>query len=162
MSAAMDAGFEQAVPAAQPTTKFAGMQLKAPISQNARSFFVISYIVLIGDTARGIIWPTLYPLLIVLGGSSATLGWCVATFSIGRVVGSPFFGWLSARIGPALTLQFSLLIFALGAAIYALVRPSRNCTLKAAARRVCESNVSSLHRETTLCQRFSSVKQSWA
>jgi MFS family permease len=93
-----------------------------PIHENMRNFVTIGYIVLIGDTARGIIWPTLYTLLLSLGGSSSTLGWCVATFSIGRVVGSPIFGWLSARLGPALTLQMSLLVFAFGAAIYALVR----------------------------------------
>lgn len=84
------------------------------------SFLVLIYVVLIGDTARGVLWPSLWPLVEELGGTTTSLGWMVATFSIGRIVGSPFFGHLNARWGPMKTLTLSLSIFAVGALIYAL------------------------------------------
>eukprot|EP00953_Heterococcus_sp_UTEX-ZZ885_P008367 5026-Heterococcus_DN1.PRE.1 len=63
-----------------------------PSSPAASSYVVIAFTVLLGDTARGILWPTLYPLVTELGGSSLTLGGAVAAFSVGRVAGSPILG----------------------------------------------------------------------
>ncbi|KAG5190379.1 major facilitator superfamily domain-containing protein [Tribonema minus] len=84
------------------------------------SYLVLVYVVLIGDTARGIIWPTLFPLVTELGGTSMTLGWTVAAFSLGRIFGSPILGYLAQRYGVSRTLQKSLAVFALGALFYAL------------------------------------------
>jgi Major Facilitator Superfamily len=91
-----------------------------PSSPAASSYFVIAFTVLLGDTARGILWPTLYPLVTELGGSSLTLGGAVAAFSVGRVAGSPILGACSVRWGVAATLQWSLALFAVGAVMYAL------------------------------------------
>ena len=100
-----------------------------PSSPAASSYAVIAFTVLLGDTARGILWPTLYPLVTELGGSSLTLGGAVAAFSVGRVAGSPMLGWCSVRWGVAATLQWSLALFAVGAVMYALVSARINCTV---------------------------------
>ncbi|KAG5190387.1 major facilitator superfamily domain-containing protein [Tribonema minus] len=84
------------------------------------SFLIVVYVVLIGGTARGILWPTLVPLIVELGGSSMTVGWSVAAFYIGRIVGSPVLGYIAQLYGVRKSLQSSLAVFAIGALFYAL------------------------------------------
>lgn len=50
------------------------------------SLLVIGYITFIGDAARGVLFPALWPLCQQLGGSKVDLGWLVAIFSIGRMI----------------------------------------------------------------------------
>ena len=48
------------------------------------SFVAVGYMVLLGDTVRGIFFPTLWPLVSSFGGTRAAQGVIVAAFSMGR------------------------------------------------------------------------------
>ena len=48
------------------------------------SFVVIALVVLVGDTARGCLFPTLWPLVSSLGGDRIMQGYVVSAFSLGR------------------------------------------------------------------------------
>lgn len=48
------------------------------------SFVVIALVVMVGDTARGCLFPTLWPLVSSLGGDRIMQGYVVSAFSLGR------------------------------------------------------------------------------
>ena len=52
------------------------------------SFLAVGYMVLLGDTVRGIFFPTLWPLVSSFGGTRSAQGVIVAAFSMGRMVAS--------------------------------------------------------------------------
>lgn len=101
----------------------------APLLMDKPSFLVVAYIVLIGDTARGILFPTLQAHMSELGGGTLTLSWAVAAFSIGRIIGSPILGHLNALNGPGYTLQLAQLMFVLGTCVYVLGEDSLPFTI---------------------------------
>ena len=45
-------------------------------------FYIVCLVILIGDMARGVMFPSMWPLVSELGGTSVTLGYAVASFSI--------------------------------------------------------------------------------
>ena len=49
-------------------------------------FMIICLIVLLGDSCRGILFPTLWPLVQKLGGDLVLQGYTVAAFSFGRAL----------------------------------------------------------------------------
>jgi len=87
--------------------------------KDLRSFLVIGFIVFIGDTARGLMFPTLWPLVSSMGGTEMTQGFTVAAFSFGRVLSSPRLGRMSTNLGYRKVLVLSLTIIMLGCLLYA-------------------------------------------
>lgn len=86
------------------------------------SFWPIAYMVLLGDSVRGIFFPTLWPLVSSLGGTRAHQGVIVAAFSLGRVVVSPWYGAHSTKYGYKGVLVFAHCIIVVGALAYSQVR----------------------------------------
>ena len=84
-------------------------------------FYVVCFVVLIGDMSRGCMFPTLWPLVESIGGNSVTLGYAVAAFSFGRILISPVFGSWSHRYGYSRTLAASVSIIFVGTLLYAQV-----------------------------------------
>lgn len=85
-------------------------------------FYVICFVILIGDMSRGVFFPSMWPLVDLLGGSSVTLGYSVAAFSFGRILVSPLFGNWSVTYGYSNTLLLSCSILLLGTFLYAQVQ----------------------------------------
>ena len=77
-------------------------------------FLLVCLVILLGDMSRGIFFPSLWPLIRMLGGSQVTLGYSVAAFSCGRAIASPFFGSWSTERGYRMTLLMSCSILLLG------------------------------------------------
>ena len=82
-------------------------------------FLVVCLVILVGDMSRGIMFPSLWPLVKSLGGSRETLGYTVASFSFGRILANPIFGSWSHTMGYSKTLIVSTLIILLGTLLYA-------------------------------------------
>jgi Major Facilitator Superfamily len=85
-------------------------------------FYVVCCVILIGDMSRGVFFPSLWPLVSVLGGTQVTLGYTVAAFSFGRIIVSPLFGSWSVTYGYSKTLLCSCIILFLGTMMYAQVQ----------------------------------------
>ena len=85
------------------------------------SFLAVGYMVLLGDTVRGIFFPTLWPLVSSFGGTRAAQGVVVAAFSMGRVLVSPSYGAYSTKHGYRRILVFAHCLICLGALLYTRV-----------------------------------------
>lgn len=85
-------------------------------------FYVVCLVILVGDMSRGVFFPSMWPLVESLGGTSVTLGYCVASFSFGRILVSPLFGRWSVTYGYSKTLLLSCTILLLGTFLYAQVQ----------------------------------------
>lgn len=83
---------------------------------------VVCFVILIGDMSRGVMFPTLWPLVESLGGNTVTLGYAVAAFSFGRIIVSPVFGTWSITHGYTNTLLLSTSTLMLGTLLYAQVQ----------------------------------------
>lgn len=88
-------------------------------SDRIPSLLIIALCVLLGDISRGLLFPTLYLYVKSLGGDSVHLGYAVACFSMGRVVSSPIFGYLSELYGYRYVLMVCNSILFMGACLYA-------------------------------------------
>lgn len=82
-------------------------------------FFIVCFVILVGDMARGVMFPTLWPLVDLLGGTTVTLGFAVAAFSFGRIIVSPLFGSWSVIYGYKKVLMMSLSLLLCGTLVYA-------------------------------------------
>lgn len=82
-------------------------------------FAIVCLVILVGDMARGVFFPTMWPLVSELGGSTVTMGYSVASFSFGRILVSPMFGGWSVTYGYSKTLLFSCSILWVGTLLYA-------------------------------------------
>jgi ceroid-lipofuscinosis MFS transporter 7 len=82
-------------------------------------FSIVCFVILIGDMSRGVMFPTMWPLVSELGGTSVTLGYAVAAFSFGRIIVSPIFGFWSVVYGYSKVLLLSCSILFLGTMLYA-------------------------------------------
>lgn len=89
--------------------------------EGSLSFATMAYVVLLDDSTRGIMFPTLWPLVLSLGGTKTTQGFMVAAFSMGRVLVSPVYGWFSSHRGYRDVLVFAHLVTAAGALWYTRV-----------------------------------------
>lgn len=104
------------------TSETTGLLSSTPSETYTRdwpSFLIICFVILIGDTARGVMFPTLYPLNLSLHGGRITQGYCVAAFSFGRVIMSPYLGRMSEIEGYRSTLKISLSMLLCGTVLYA-------------------------------------------
>jgi len=105
---------------------------KSPTNPNHNSledivgFLIICSVVLVGDTARGVMFPTLWPLVKSLGGNKVHQGVAVGAFSFGRVLSSPILGKKSVDDGYKSTLTLSCSILLLGTLFYALTEKLDN------------------------------------
>jgi hypothetical protein len=94
---------------AKPESKYA----------SAGSVAVIGLVTFVGDCARGLIYPALWPLCQQLGGTRVDLGWLIATFSIGRLIISSRLGIFADVYRHRLALILSCGVLSLGAIIWA-------------------------------------------
>jgi MFS family permease len=85
-------------------------------------FAIVCLVILIGDMSRGIMFPSMWPLVSSLGGSSVTLGYSVAAFSFGRILVSPLFGSWSITHGYTQTLLISCSILLFATLVYAQIQ----------------------------------------
>ena len=85
-------------------------------------FNVVCFVILIGDMSRGVFFPSMWPLVESLGGSSVTLGYSVAAFSFGRILVSPLFGRWSFTYGYSKTFLLSCSILLVGTLLYSQVQ----------------------------------------
>lgn len=83
-----------------------------------RSAIMVVVCVLIGDMARGILFPTLWLLVLENGGNQFHQGCAVSAFSAGRIVSSPIFGYGSEIFGYRYILMFCNLVIVAGSIVY--------------------------------------------
>lgn len=84
-------------------------------------FCCVCLVILIGDMSRGVMFPSMWPLVERLGGTTVTLGYSVAAFSWGRVLVNPIFGSWSHSLGYTKTLLVSCTLLLMGTLLYAQV-----------------------------------------
>jgi len=84
-------------------------------------FWIICFVVLIGDMNRGVLFPIMWPLVQELGGNSVWLGYAVGSFSFGRIIASPSLGKWSIEKGYSTTLVTSTTIMLVGCIMFAQV-----------------------------------------
>lgn len=89
---------------------------------DAPGFICVCFVILIGDMSRGVMFPSMWPLVQELGGTQVTLGYSVASFSLGRVLVNPLFGAWSITYGYTKVLLFSCSILLLGTLVYTQVQ----------------------------------------
>jgi hypothetical protein len=99
-----------------------GSVLSADGIHDIEGFYVICGVVLIGDMARGVMFPSMWPLVSLLGGGTVTMGYAIAAFSFGRILVSPLFGSWSVTHGYSATLLLSCGILLIGTLLYAQVQ----------------------------------------
>lgn len=85
-------------------------------------FTIVCFVILIGDMSRGVMFPSMWPLVLELGGTQVTLGYSVASFSFGRILVSPLFGSWSVTYGYTKTLLLSCAILFFGAFLYSQIQ----------------------------------------
>lgn len=85
-------------------------------------FLCVCMVILLGDMSRGVMFPTMWPLVQAVGGSQVTLGFSVAAFSFGRILVNPIFGSWSHIYGYTKVLVLSTSILLVGALLYAQVQ----------------------------------------
>eukprot|EP01031_Cornospumella_fuschlensis_P031251 gene31251-37763_t len=83
------------------------------------SVVTVGFVTFVGDCARGLLFPVLWPLCQKLGGSKLALGYLVSTFSIGRLVITTPIGMIADRYGHRLALLLSALVLTLGSVAWA-------------------------------------------
>ena len=84
------------------------------------SIMVVVICVIVGDMARGVLFPTLWLLVQALGGSAFYQGAAVSAFSFGRILSSPVFGYASEVYGYRYVLVVCNAVIALGSVMYTL------------------------------------------
>ena len=85
-------------------------------------FYCVCLVILIGDMSRGVMFPSMWPLVESLGGDQVLLGYAVAAFSFGRVLVNPLFGAWSHQFGYTKTLLLSTAILLLGTMTYTQIQ----------------------------------------
>jgi len=90
--------------------------------RDVSGFYIVCFVILIGDMSRGVFFPSMWPLVDSLGGSSVLLGYSIAAFSFGRILVSPLFGMWSVSYGYSKTLLLSCSILLFGTFLYAQVQ----------------------------------------
>lgn len=85
-------------------------------------FLCVCMVILLGDMSRGVMFPTMWPLVQSIGGTQVTLGFSVAAFSFGRVLVNPIFGSWSHTYGYTKVLLGSFSILLCGTLLYTQVQ----------------------------------------
>lgn len=84
------------------------------------SLYVIYFVTLVAEAARGLLLPSTWPYYHSLGGAKASLGVFVASFSLGRMFSSTPLGYMSDKYSLRLVLSGASLVQVLGHLGYAL------------------------------------------
>jgi len=121
------------------------------------SMLVVFLAILVSEAARGLILPSLWPYLLSLGGAKETLGVVVASFSLGRMMATIPFGFLSDHFSTQAVLVIASVIQILGHSMY-VIAPSISAIVVArvivglgsATMSVCRAHVA---KSTTKGQR---------
>lgn len=87
-------------------------------SCSTQSMVTIALVVFVGDAARGMLFPSLWPRIESFGGKKVHQGIAVASFSLGRIVSSPLLGRYSELHGYRQVLLGSTTIYMLGCFAY--------------------------------------------
>mmetsp|Transcript_31473 Transcript_31473/g.46069 ORF Transcript_31473/g.46069 Transcript_31473/m.46069 type:complete len:465 (+) Transcript_31473:79-1473(+) len=82
-------------------------------------FFIVSFVTFLGNMSSGIFFPTMWPLVESLGGSTVTFGYTVSAYFFGRILVTPLFGSMSVNYGYAKTLLLSNFLTLIGGLVYA-------------------------------------------
>jgi len=82
------------------------------------SYIIVGLVTFVGDSARGILFPALWPLCEKLGGTKVDLGYLVSIFSIGRLLISTRMGIISDKYRHRTALLLSGAILILGALLW--------------------------------------------
>lgn len=104
------------------TTSIVSSVMTADGIHDLTGFIVVCFVILIGDMSRGVFFPTMWPLVSELGGSTITLGYAVASFSFGRIFTNPMFGAMSVEQGYTKTLLASVSILFVGTLVYTQIQ----------------------------------------
>lgn len=81
-------------------------------------------ILLIAEASRGLVLPSIFLYVLALGGDKKTMGFVVAAFSLGRLVGGIGLGWLYNNRGTRFALYSALIISIIGHSLYAVAQIS--------------------------------------
>jgi len=104
---------------ASPSMPSVSSELTVDAVTDPVGFVIVCAVVLLGDMSRGVMFPTLWPLIESLGGSAIAQGYAVAAFSFGRFIMAPLFGSWSIEYGYTRTLFVSMSILCFGTILYA-------------------------------------------
>eukprot|EP00529_Nitzschia_sp_RCC80_P018449 CAMPEP_0113483004 /NCGR_PEP_ID=MMETSP0014_2-20120614/23210_1 /TAXON_ID=2857 /ORGANISM="Nitzschia sp." /LENGTH=514 /DNA_ID=CAMNT_0000376537 /DNA_START=4 /DNA_END=1548 /DNA_ORIENTATION=+ /assembly_acc=CAM_ASM_000159 len=104
------------------SSSIASSVLTADGIHDMSGFYIVCLVILVGDMSRGVFFPSMWPLVDELGGTSVTLGYSVAAFSFGRILVSPLFGGWSVTYGYTKTLTFSCTILLIGTLLFAQIQ----------------------------------------
>eukprot|EP01113_Clastostelium_recurvatum_P049540 TRINITY_DN9195_c0_g1_i4.p1 TRINITY_DN9195_c0_g1~~TRINITY_DN9195_c0_g1_i4.p1 ORF type:complete len:550 (+),score=103.44 TRINITY_DN9195_c0_g1_i4:84-1733(+) len=92
----------------------------APAAQRSLvDLLIVLFILLLSESARGIVLPTLVLYVGSVGGDATWLGWTVGAFSTGRFVSTIGLGYISTQSAYKRVLAVSVLICVIGNALYA-------------------------------------------
>lgn len=105
-------GHAEAVPAS----------IETPQTTTVCSAITIVLCVLVGDMARGVLFPTLWLRVSSLGGNKMHQGIAVSAFSMGRILSSPLFGKLSEIYGYRGVLCACNVIIVMGCLLYSVAQ----------------------------------------
>jgi len=83
------------------------------------SMVIIGFVTFVGDSARGILFPALWPLCQKLGGSKVDLGYLVSIFSVGRLMVSTRMGKIADKYRHRAALLISGAVLLFGALLWA-------------------------------------------
>lgn len=97
-----------------------GLRPPVPPELDLVSLLVVYWIILVSEASRGLMLPSTWPYFNSLGGTKATLGVFVASFSIGRMSTTIPLGYLSDNFATSSVLIIASLVQVLGHLIYAL------------------------------------------
>ena len=103
----------------EKTSLISGHKKDSESITDLTGFLIVCFVALVGDMARGIMFPTLWPLIQKLGGTQVSQGYAVAAFSFGRILSAPLLGRFSVSHGYTKTLLYSQAILLVGTLLYA-------------------------------------------
>eukprot|EP01111_Echinosteliopsis_oligospora_P009130 TRINITY_DN2622_c0_g1_i1.p1 TRINITY_DN2622_c0_g1~~TRINITY_DN2622_c0_g1_i1.p1 ORF type:complete len:540 (+),score=148.99 TRINITY_DN2622_c0_g1_i1:143-1762(+) len=90
----------------------------ANTQRSLQDFIIILLVLLLSESARGIVLPTFSPFVELIGGNAVWLGFAVGAFSAGRFGSTIGLGYLSDKLSYKVVLGWSVLICVIGNVFY--------------------------------------------
>jgi MFS transporter, ceroid-lipofuscinosis neuronal protein 7 len=104
-----------------PSPSLVSSVLTADGIHDYTGFLCVCLVILIGDMSRGVMFPSLWPLVQSLDGTKVFQGYTVAAFSFCRIITKPIFGSLSHTLGYTKSLLISCTLLLIGTILYAQI-----------------------------------------